>query len=47
LKKAGYHRVSDLIKTGRTKVSQSKNVGEKSLKLIDKWLAKKELGWIG
>ena len=45
LKKAGYHKISDLIKAGRAKVSHSKNVGEKSLKLIDKWLTKKELAW--
>lgn len=45
LKKAGYKKVSDLLAIGREKVSSAKNVGEKSLKLIDKWLAKRSLNW--
>jgi len=45
LKKAGYDQVSDLIDAGRSEVSKAKNVGEKSLKLIDGWLKEKELSW--
>ncbi len=45
LKKADYSQVSDLIKAGRPEVSKAKNVGEKSLKLIDAWLAEKDLSW--
>ncbi len=45
LKKAGYDQVSDLVEAGRPEVSKAKNVGEKSLKLIDGWLKDKDLSW--
>jgi DNA-directed RNA polymerase subunit alpha len=45
LKKAGFTHVTDLIKAGRPEVSKAKNVGEKSLKLIDHWLAERDLSW--
>jgi len=45
LKKAGYPTIDALIKAGRLEVSKSKNVGEKSLKVIDSWLAEKGFNW--
>jgi len=45
LKKAGYINIENLIKAGRTEVSKSKNVGEKSLKIIDNWLKEKGFSW--
>ena len=45
LKKAGYDTVKDLSKATRAEVAKAKNVGEKSLKLIDKWLEEKSLTW--
>lgn len=45
LKKAGYSTIEALIKAGRTEVSKSKNVGEKSLKVIDAWLKEKNFSW--
>lgn len=45
LKKAGYDQVSDLVDAGRSEVAKAKNVGEKSLKLIDDWLKEKALSW--
>ncbi len=44
LKKAGYATIADLLKSARVDVAKSKNVGEKSLKIIDAWL--KERGYI-
>ena len=44
LKKAGYGTVDALIKGGRLDVSKAKNVGEKSVKIIDAWL--KERGYL-
>lgn len=44
LKKAGYANVDALIKGGRLEVSKAKNVGEKSVKIIDAWL--KERGYL-
>jgi DNA-directed RNA polymerase subunit alpha len=45
LKKAGYISIDNLIKAGRLEVSKSKNVGEKSLKIIDAWLKEKNFSW--
>lgn len=45
LKKAGYATIENLIKAGRLDVSKSKNVGEKSLKVIDSWLKEKGFSW--
>lgn len=45
LKKAGYYTIEHLIKAGRSEVSKSKNVGEKSLKIIDSWLKEKNFSW--
>lgn len=45
LKKSGYATIEHLIKAGRGEVSKSKNVGEKSLKIIDAWLKEKNFSW--
>lgn len=45
LKKAGYPTIEALIKAGRLDVSKAKNVGEKSLKIIDSWLKEKGFSW--
>jgi DNA-directed RNA polymerase subunit alpha len=45
LKKAGYPTIDALIKAGRLEVSKAKNVGEKSLKIIDSWLKEKGFAW--
>lgn len=45
LKKASYSTIENLIKAGRLEVSKSKNVGEKSLKVIDSWLKEKGFSW--
>ncbi len=45
LKKAGYITIENLIKGGRQEVSKAKNVGEKSLKVIDNWLKEKNFSW--
>jgi len=45
LKKAGYLTIETLIKAGRTEVSRAKNVGEKSLKVIDSWLKERNFSW--
>lgn len=45
LKKAGYPTIDVLIKAGRSEVSKAKNVGEKSLKIIDNWLKEKGFSW--
>jgi DNA-directed RNA polymerase subunit alpha len=45
LKKAGYVTIENLIKGGRSEVSKAKNVGEKSLKIIDNWLKEKNFSW--
>lgn len=45
LKKAGYPTIEALIKAGRLDVSKAKNVGEKSLKIIDNWLREKGFTW--
>lgn len=45
LKKAGFINVDNLIKAGRLEVSKAKNVGEKSLKVIDAWLKEKGFAW--
>lgn len=45
LKKAGYPTIDTLIKAGRLEVSKAKNVGEKSLKVIDSWLKEKGFAW--
>jgi DNA-directed RNA polymerase subunit alpha len=45
LKKAGYLTIDHLIKAGRLEVSKAKNVGEKSLKIIDSWLKEKNFSW--
>jgi len=45
LKKAGYFTIDNLVKAGRLEVSKSKNVGEKSLKIIDSWLKEKKINW--
>lgn len=45
LKKAGFATIDNLIRAGRLEVSKSKNVGEKSLKIIDAWLKEKGFSW--
>lgn len=45
LKKAGYSTIDTLVKAGRLEVSKAKNVGEKSLKIIDAWLKEKSFSW--
>ena len=45
LKKADYSTINDLVKAGRSEVSKAKNVGEKSLKIIDAWLEEKSFSW--
>lgn len=45
LKKAGYITIDHLIKAGRLEVSKAKNVGEKSLRVIDSWLKEKNFNW--
>ncbi len=45
LKKAGFSNIAELTKGGRSVVSKSKNVGEKSLKVIDAWLAERSYKW--
>lgn len=45
LKKSGYPTIEALTKAGRLEVSKSKNVGEKSLKIIDSWLKEKGFAW--
>jgi DNA-directed RNA polymerase subunit alpha len=45
LKKAGYGNIESLTRAGRGDVSKSKNVGEKSLKVIDSWLKEKGYSW--
>ena len=45
LKKAGYPTIDALTKAGRGDVSRAKNVGEKSLKVIDSWLKERGFTW--
>lgn len=45
LKKAGYPTIDALVKAGRLDVSKAKNVGEKSLKVIDSWLKERGFTW--
>lgn len=45
LKKAGFTTIESLIKAGRDQVAQAKNVGDKSLKIIDDWLKEKKFSW--
>ncbi len=45
LKKSGYSTIDNLVKAGRSDVSKAKNVGEKSLKIIDAWLKEKGFTW--
>lgn len=45
LKKAGFATIDALTKGGRSEVSKAKNVGEKSLKIIDSWLTEKGFTW--
>ena len=45
LKKAGFITIDALVKSGRVEVSKSRNVGEKSLKVIDAWLKNKGYSW--
>ncbi|MFZ2153493.1 MAG: DNA-directed RNA polymerase subunit alpha [Microgenomates group bacterium] len=45
LKKSGYTTIDNLLKGGRADVSKAKNVGEKSLKIIDAWLKEKNFSW--
>jgi len=45
LKKAGFATIAQLTKGGRGIVSKSKNVGEKSLKVIDSWLQQHGYKW--
>lgn len=45
LKKAGFATIDNLLKAGRLEVSKAKNVGEKSLKIIDSWLKEKGFSW--
>jgi len=45
LKKSGFATIENLLKAGRLEVSKAKNVGEKSLKIIDAWLKEKGFIW--
>lgn len=45
LKKAGFLTIESLTKAGRLEVGKAKNVGEKSLKIIDAWLTEKGFSW--
>jgi len=45
LKKAGYTSIDSLVRDSRSQVAKAKNVGEKSLKIIDTWLKNKKLSW--
>ena len=45
LKKAGFSTIDLLLQAGRLEVSKAKNVGEKSLKIIDSWLKEKGFSW--
>lgn len=45
LKKAGYSTIDHLIKAGRLDVGKAKNVGDKSLRIIDSWLKEKGFSW--
>ncbi|MEI8067468.1 MAG: DNA-directed RNA polymerase subunit alpha [Candidatus Shapirobacteria bacterium] len=45
LKKSGYATIEALLKAGRLDVSKAKNVGEKSLKIIDSWLKERSFSW--
>jgi len=45
LKKAGYTTIDSLTKDGAAQVMKAKNVGEKSIKIIGKWLKEKNLSW--
>lgn len=45
LKKAGYSTIDHLMRAGRLEVSKAKNVGEKSLKIIDAWLKERSFSW--
>lgn len=45
LKKAGFYNIETLMKAGRLEVSKAKNVGEKSLKIIDSWLKERGFTW--
>jgi len=45
LKKADFNTIDTLIRAGRGEVSKSRNVGEKSLKVIDAWLKNKGYSW--
>lgn len=45
LKKADYNTIDTLVKSGRAEVSKAKNVGEKSLKIIDSWLKERGFTW--
>jgi len=45
LKKASFLTIGSLLKAGRLEVSKAKNVGEKSLKIIDSWLKDKGFQW--
>jgi len=45
LKKAGFNSVDDLQKAGRLEVRKAKNVGEKSIKAIEKWLKESNYIW--
>ncbi len=45
LKKAGFATIDDMIKAGRLEVRKAKNVGEKSIKTIEKWLKDNGYTW--
>ena len=45
LKKAGFMTIDDMIKAGRLEVRKAKNVGEKSIKTIEKWLKDNNYTW--
>ncbi len=45
LKKAGFNTIDDLQKAGRLEVRKAKNVGEKSIKTIEKWLKDSGYTW--
>lgn len=45
LKKASFNTIDDLQKAGRLEVRKAKNVGEKSIKIIEKWLKDNSYIW--
>ncbi|RLC35489.1 DNA-directed RNA polymerase subunit alpha [Candidatus Shapirobacteria bacterium] len=45
LKKAGFETIENLIQAGSVEVKKAKNVGEKSITIINDWLKEKGVDW--